>query len=175
MSFDLDQVMAKVSGENTEDFAAKHIISDVDKAQVNFAFSEMFSGLSLLEWMKKVTLSDAWKIAMDKLVEQIFDIKGQGYIIDYLRYAVFDFRNRTLRNLASSIHAYEFIQYPQNKYTEMEQSAHKKIQTGMDIIKNILVAPVYRQDVKHNVKDVIKDNTLQHAKEKEQELERIRE
>ena len=47
MSFDLDQVMAKVSGENTEDFAAKHIISDVDKAQVNFAFSEMFSGLSL--------------------------------------------------------------------------------------------------------------------------------
>jgi len=60
MNFELEKILAKVSGENAENFAER-VISDSDKAQINFAFNQMFSGLSLLEWMQNVPLADAWK------------------------------------------------------------------------------------------------------------------
>lgn len=173
MNIELDNIFAKISGENI-DYASLRVISDTDKAQVNFALNELFSGLSLLEWMNKCTLADAWKIAMDKLRDYIFSITEQTYIVDYLRHAVFDFRRKTLHDLQSSIHANEFIQYPSDKHPELEESAHIKIQTGMDIIKNLLAQPAYKQPIKNNTKPTKQANIMQHTKENEREYERVK-
>ena len=174
MDFELEQIFAKVSGENRE-IMAVHIISDTDKAQIDFAFNEIFSGLSLSEWMLKVTLDEAWKIALDKLRDFVFSINEQSYMVDYLRHAVFDFKKRTLRNLESSIHANEYIQCPADKYSELEESANTKIQNGIDILRNLLANPAYNKNAKINTNTVIKDNRImQRNNTKGIERERIR-
>ncbi len=173
MNIELENIFAKISGENIDNISLR-VIRDTDKAQVNLALNEMFSGLSLLEWMNKITLADAWKIAMDKLRDYIFSITEQTYIVDYLRHAVFDFRHKTLNDLQSSIHANEFIQYPSSKYPELEKSARIKIQKGIDIIQNLLAQPAYKHPVKNNTKTAVRANMMQRTKEIEREYERER-
>ncbi len=175
MDFELDKIMAKVSGENRENMA-QYIISNTDKAQIDFAFNEIFSGISLLEWMKKITLADAWKIALDKLRDFVFSIQEQSYVVDYLHNAVFEFRKKQIKQtLETSIHANEYIQCPANKYDELKEKANSKIQTGTDIIKNLLANPAYKQNgTKSNTDIIIKDKTLQQVKTKECEYERVK-
>lgn len=173
MDIELENIFAKISGENI-DYASLRVISDTDKAQVDFALNEIFSGLSLLEWMNKCTLTDAWKIALDKLRGYIFSITEQTYIVDYLRHAVFDFRHKKLRDLQSSIHANEYIQCSTNKYNELEEQANSKIQTGVDIIRDLLANPEYKQPITNNTKTAVQTNVMQHTKENEKEYERVR-
>ena len=45
MDFDIEKILVKASGENVDKYANR-VISDSDKAQIDFAFEEMFSGLS---------------------------------------------------------------------------------------------------------------------------------
>ena len=140
MNFELEKILAKVSGENAENFA-KRVISDSDKAQINFAFNQMFSGLSLLEWMQNVPLADAWKKTLDKMRDFIFSIDEKNYIIDYLRVAIFDFKKQIMKMLTASVHAGEFMQYDSGQRPELEKTANERIQNGIDIIKNILSNP----------------------------------
>lgn len=177
MDFELEQIFEKVSGENLEN-RAQNIVSESDKAQIEFAFGEIFSGLSVLEWMNNIKLIDAWKIALDKLRDFIFSIQDQSYIVDYLRPAVFRFRRKQVKQtLQSSIHANEYMHYPKSEYPQIEESAKQKIQTGIDIIQSLLSSGYYQYGAKHvtqknqsNTNDLLK----LHSREQERELERER-
>ena len=179
MDFELEQIFEKVSGENLEN-RAQNIVSESDKAQIEFAFDEIFSGLSVLEWMNNIKLIDAWKIALDKLRDFIFSIQDQSYIVDYLRPAVFRFRRKQVKQtLQPSIHANEYMHYPKSEYPRIEESAKQKIQTGIDIIKSLVSSGYYQYGAKHeiqnnknNTNDLIKSYNREHEREHERERTR---
>lgn len=167
MDFEIEKLLAKVSGENVENFAA-HVISDTDKKQINFAFEQMFNGISLLEWMKGGLLVDAWNVALDKVRDFIFGLEESSYIIDYLRVAVFDFRKHKSKDFHNSVHACEYFHSDANVGI-LEKSAKEKIQNGIDIIMNIIASPK-TCDVKQQTNENV--NCIQ--KEREYENERTR-
>lgn len=135
MDFDIEKLLVKASGENVEHYM-NAVISDTDKAQIEYAFDEIFSGLSLLHWIKKNTLSDSWKITLDDMRDFIFSIKETGFAVDYLRKAIFTYKTKKLKALESSVHANEYC--PCDKNNILEKSAKEKIQNGTDIIMNII-------------------------------------
>ena len=167
MDFEIEKLLAKVSGENVEIFAA-HVISDTDKKQINFAFEQMFNGISLLEWVSGGVLVDAWNIALDKVRDFIFNLEESSYITDYLRVAVFDFRKHNSKDFHNSVHACEYFHSDVN-VDILRKSAQDKIQNGIDIIMNIIASPKtcdMKQQTNENV------NCIQ--KEREYENERTR-
>ena len=135
MDFDIEKLLVKASGENVEHYM-NAVISDTDKAQIEYAFDEIFSGLSLLHWIEKITLSDAWKKTLDDMRDFIFSIKETGFAVDYLRKAIFAYKTKKLKALDSSVHANEYC--PCDKNNILEKSAKEKIQNGTDIIMNII-------------------------------------
>jgi len=173
MNFDLEKLIAKVSGENTEDFS-KSVISDSDQRQIKFALNQMFVGLSLLEWMKQVTLADAWHTSLDIMRDYIFSISGQSYVLDYLRGAVFEHRKQIIKKLSDSVHVREYIQYPKEQFPELEKSANEKIKGAVDIIQNILSNPhgENADKQKTDINEQILQNLCNH--EREPEHERVR-
>jgi len=178
MDFELEKIMAKVSGENVENFAVR-VIGQHEKSQIDFALNQIFSGLSVLEWMKKMTLGDAWNRALDKMRDFIFSISEKNYIVDYLRVAVFEHRNQMLRTLSSSMHINEYIQYSSEQQPELEAGARRKIKNGIDIIQNLLSGAA--NPIQHTEQSKTDDDSLilqqcherQNTKEHERE-ERIR-
>jgi len=160
MDFDVEKLLVKASGENVENYA-NTIVSDIDKAQIDFAFDEMFSGLSLLHWIKKNTLSDSWKITLDDMRDFMFSIKETGFVVDYLRKAIFAYRTKKLKALESSVHANEYC--PCEKNDILEKNAKEKIQNGIDIIMNIIHKPKQEKVLNQNL------NQKFQIKQKEQE------
>ena len=140
MNFEFEKLMAKVSGENTENFA-KRVLSESDKHQIEFALNQMFVGLSLLEWMTRMTLKDAWRVSLDKMRDFVFSITGQNYVLEYLRTAVFEHRQKMQKLFTDSLYANEYIHYPTEQFPELKKSAYEKIQNAIDILKNILSNP----------------------------------
>ena len=167
--------MAKVSGENVERYAER-VIADSEKAQINFAFDEIFSGLSLLEWIQGATLGDAWKKSLDKLRDFIFSIDEQNFVMDYLHMAVFEFRNKTLKIMSQSIHINEKMQHSAEQSEKLKQSAEEKIQNGLDILKNILSVPHSDRTKKENtnINDLVLQKTMERQREREYERERVK-
>ncbi len=135
VDFDIEKLLVKASGENVENYT-NTVIGDIEKAQIEFAFDEMFSGLSLLHWVKKNTLSDSWKITLNDMRDFVFSINETGFAVDYLRKAVFAYRTKKLKALESSVHANEYCPCDENNI--LEKSAKEKIQNGTDIIMNII-------------------------------------
>lgn len=171
MNFELEKIFAKVSGENVENFAER-ILTDSEKAQIKFAFNQIFSGLSTIEWMNNVTLKIAWTITLDKMRRFIFSLPEKNYVVDYLQVAVFEHRKHTLKILESSMHINEYIQIRDDERAELEKSANEKIQTGINIIKNLLSAPRDSMPTKENVN--MNENILQMDRQREYEHERTR-
>ena len=173
MDFDIEKILVKASGENVDKYANR-VISDSDKAQIDFAFEEMFSGLSLINWMKKTTLSCAWKQSLDKIRDSIFSINEHGFVIDYIRRAVFDFRNKKLKALESSEHANEYIQTDGVDINVLESRAREKIQNGINIINNIIYSASDLSNTRRNPTQDIMINNRVCEKENEHEYERER-
>lgn len=161
MDFDIEKLLIKASGENVESYT-NTIISDADKAQIEFAFDEIFSGLSLLYWMKKITLADAWKNTLDDMRDYIFSIKETGFAVDYLRKAIFAYKTKKLKALESSVHANEYCPCDESKNNILEKSAKEKIQNGIDIIMNIIHKPKQTKVLKQNLNQNIKTNQQEH-------------
>ena len=169
MNFDFEKLMAKVSGENVEDFS-KRVISDSDKAQINFALDQMFQGLSLIEWMNKITLANAWRISLDKMRDYIFGLTGPEYIVDYLHIVVFEHRQKILKMIADSLHANEYINYPTSEYPKLKDTAEEKIKTAINILTDILSTP--RGSNVENIKPAKNIETLSRTKENKYERTR---
>ena len=169
MDFEFEKILAKISGENTERFAT-NVISANDKNQINFAFNQMFTGLSTLEWLNGGTLSDAWNIALDRMRDLIFSINEKNYVTDYLQIAVFEHRKITKRMITDSVHAQEFLSCDEIKRKELSNDAKQKIEESIQIIKSILSKSGY---VKKDV--VIHENNNFNVKQKEREHEYERE
>lgn len=140
MDFELEKLLAKASGENIENMAAR-AISETDKTKIVFAFSEMFSGFSVLEWLNGCVLREAWMVSLDKMRDYIFSIPENGYVVDYLRKAVFEYRTKTLKMLTSSEHSNEYIRCSQNERIKLEDSAKEKIKNAANIIYEFIAAP----------------------------------
>jgi len=170
MDFETEKILAKVAGENTENFAER-VIDNSTKAQINFAFEQMFTGLSVLEWGRGVTLGEAWNKALDKMRDFIFSIENKNYIVDYLRVAVFEHRKQVLKTMTSSMHVNEYIRSTPQQQSELEKSANEKIQNGIDIIKSVLAVPTAAvREQKGNNNELV----FQNIKEREHEKERTR-
>lgn len=168
MDFEIEKLLAKVSGKNVENFAAC-VISDADKEQINFAFEQMFDGLSLIQWMQGGLLIDAWNASLDKIRDFIFGLKESTYVVDYLRVAVFDFKRHKSKHFHDSVHGGEYFQSDAGKDI-LEKAAREKIQSGIDIIMSILPKEcTVRQETKQ------KQNFQEFQKEYERENERVRE
>lgn len=157
IDFDIEKLLVKASGENVENYM-NSIVSDTDKAQIEFAFDEMFSGLSLLHWMKKITLSDSWKNSLDDMRDFIFSIKETGFVVDYLRKAIFAYKTKKLKVLESSVHANEYCPCEETENNILEKSAKEKIQNGMDIIINIVHKPKQTKVLKQKLNQNLKTN-----------------
>lgn len=140
MDVDTAKLLAKIAGENVENFA-NCVVSDSAKTQIDFAFNQMFQGLSLLQWMENITLMNAWQNTLDAMTEFVFSLPEKNCVAEYLHVAVFDFKKNTLKTLKNSIHANEYFNYPKDKQDELKQSANEKIQQGIDIIKSLVSAP----------------------------------
>lgn len=170
MDLDTEKLLAKVSGANVENFA-ECVVSDGVKAKVDFAFNQMFQGLSLLQWMQKITLMDAWNTAANKMIDFMFSLSDKNYITDYLHIAVFDFKKNTLKTVKSSVHANEFFNCPADKIDELKISAQEKIKQGTDIIMNLISEP----DKCCSERTQIGERVVNHYKTKEYEQEYERE
>lgn len=170
MDIELEKILAKVAGENTENFSER-VISDSVKSQINFAFEQMFAGLSLLEWFNGITLGDAWSRALDKMRDFVFEIQEKNYITDYLRMAVFEHRKQMQKMMSASIHINEYMQYTSEQQIELTKSANQKVQNAIDIIKNILSTS---DDTIYEKKQNNQEFILQNVKEKECEHERVK-
>ena len=167
MDFETEKLLAKVAGENVENFAA-HVMSDADKKQIDFAFEQMFSGISLIQWMQGGLLSDAWNCALDKMRDFIFGIEESNYVVDYLRVSVFDFKKRKSKDFHNSVHAGEYFRHETERGI-LEKSAHEKIQNGIDIIMGLISAPktsIVRQKTNQNVKVFQKEHGREYIREK---------
>lgn len=166
MDFEIEKLLAKVSGENIENFAAC-VISDTDKKQIDFAFEEMFNGLSLLEWMRGGLLVDAWNVALDKMRDFIFGINETNYVVDYLRVAVFEFKKHKSKTFYNSIHVSEYFQSDANSEI-LEKAAREKIQDGVDIIMKFISIPKQPHIEKQNQKidDLQKEFNREYEREK---------
>ena len=165
MDFEIEKLLAKVSGENVENFAAC-VISDTDKKQIDFAFEEMFNGLSLLEWMRGGLLVDAWNVALDKMRDFIFGINETNYVVDYLRVAVFDFRKNKSKNFHNSVHVCEYFQTDTNSNI-LKKAAREKIQNSVDIIKNLISVPktcAKKQKANQNICDFQKEREVENER-----------
>jgi hypothetical protein len=171
MDFDTEKLLAKVSGKNVENFS-DCIISDATKAQVDFAFNQMFSGLSLLQWMRGGTLRDSWNSALDKIRDFIFSLEDRNYLTDYLYHAVFDFRKNIIKTVFPSVHANEYCNCPIQKQTELEVDAEQKVKQGIDIIRSLLSDP--KKCCANEQKNILKVYTNQKTQERENNHERER-
>lgn len=172
MDFETDKLLAKISGENVENFASC-VVDDGVKAQIDFAFNQMFQGLTLLQWMKKNTLIEAWQNSLNKMIDFIFALSEKNYVTDYLHVAVFDYKKNTLKNLQNSVHAYEYFNCPVDKKDELKQSADEKIKQAIDIIMNLVSNP--KKCGVEKIKTVEKEKVYQNIKIREREQERERE
>lgn len=170
MNFEFEKLIAKISGENVENFSER-VISDSDKAQINFALNQMFQGLSLIEWMNKITLANAWRVSLDKMRDYIFKLNGPEYIVDYLHIVVFEHRKKILKMISDSLHANEYINYPIERYSELEKSANEKIKTAVNILTDILSTPC-DSNVKNEEK-IENVRVSEKTKERDHERERI--
>jgi len=169
MDFETEKLLAKVAGENVENFAVC-VISDTDKKQIDFAFEQMFNGLSLIKWMQGGLLVDAWNNALNKMRDFIFGIEESNYVVDYLRVAVFDFKKHKSKDFHNSVHAGEYFQ-SETESSILETAAREKIQNGIDIIMGLISASkncVIKQKTNQNVK------VFQKEYEREYENERTR-
>ncbi len=171
MNFDKEKLFAKISGENVEGFV-KCVINDTSKAQIDFAFNQMFQGLSLLQWMQNVTLAEAWRSALDNMLSFVFSLPDKNYVIDYLHNAVFDFRKNTLKTMGASIHSNEYFKCPPQNQIELETEAKEKIKQGRDIIMNLVSNPDTCYVEKREFTNTMP--VQQKTKEREQEYERER-
>ena len=171
MNFDTEKLLAKVAGKNVENFA-DCVISDSAKTQIEFAFNQMFQGLSLLQWMQNVTLEDAWQSALDKMFDFIFSLPEKNCVADYLHLAVFDFKKNTLRTIKGSIHASEYFNYPDDEQNELRQAANEKIKQSVEIIKTLVAEP--SKCLVEKIRTVEKTNDYQYTKTREYERERER-
>lgn len=162
MDFEIDKILAKVSGKNVENFS-NCIISDTVKAQIDFAFNQMFSGLSVLQWIDGGTLSEAWTVALDKMRDFVFSLSDKNYVTDYLYHAVFDFKKNIVKTVFPSVHANEYCNCPVQQQKELKTDANQKVKQGMDIIMSLVSEPskccvekqefVQKMNVNQNVKD----------------------
>ncbi len=166
MDFETEKLLAKIAGENVENFAA-HVISKADKEQIDFAFDQMFSGLSLLQWMHGGLLVDAWNVALDKMRDFIFSLEKSNYLVDYLRVAVFDFKKHKSKNFHNSVHASEYFQSDANSKI-LEKAAREKIQDGIDIIMKFISIPKQGRIEKQNQKtdDLQKEYNREYERER---------
>lgn len=164
MDFDTEKLLAKVSGANVENFA-QTFITDIDRAQIEFAFNQMFSGLSLLEWMNNIILIDAWNIALDKMRDFIFSINEKNYVVDFLHNEVFEYRKKTFKMVQGSVHSKEYFQCPQQKRQNLIDDSQNKVNQGMEIIMN-LIHGANNQNVQKQ-KNIQNNKILQNTKEYE--------
>ena len=173
METNLEKIMAKISGENVEDYVVK-MVDDVDKKQIEFVFQQMFEGLTVLEWNKGVVLNTAWRNSLDKMRDFIFNIPEKNYMVEYLQRAIFDYRHNTMKKLGDSIHTHEYLNCPSEKIQELKTNANNKIRCAIDIISTLI-----KKDAKPNTR---KQNSIQNnrviernlVKERDREYERER-
>lgn len=170
MDFDIEKILVKASGENVESYMTT-VISDADKAQITFAFDEMFSGLSLLHWTQNMLLVDAWKLSLEDIRDFVFSIDDQGFVVDYLRKEIFKYKTKKLKALEASVHSNEYFSCDNAKQHILEESAKEKIHNGMEIIKNI----VYKTKKANVEKQKPQQNILLNQYVREIEHERVRE
>lgn len=169
MNFDTEKLLAKVAGENVENFA-NCVISDFARTQIDFAFNQMFQGLSLLQWMENITLMNAWQNTLETMTEFVFSLPEKNCVADYLHVAVFDFKKNMLKTVKNSIHANEYFNCPVDKQNELKQSANEKVQQGIEIIKNLVSAP--GKCITEKTQNVEKNNFHEKTREYERERER---
>ena len=171
MDLDTEKLLAKVSGKNVENFSTC-LISDATKAQFDFAFNQMFQGLSLLQWLNGGNLRDAWESALDRIRDYIFSLEDRNYVTDYLYHAVFVFRKNIVKTVFTSVHANEYCNCPISKQPELKADAEQKIKPGVEMIKNLLSEP--KKCCATEQKDILKVNINQKIQDRENNHERER-
>ena len=89
----VERLIAMVDGHDRNCFDENSILSNVC-SKIDDALDSIFRGKSILIWARGGKLSAAWELAMQELLDQIFQIRNTAPIVEYLRIVVFELRKK---------------------------------------------------------------------------------
>lgn len=137
MDANLEKIIAMVGGADRNSFDAESIPSDI-RAQIDGALDSVFMGKSTLIWADGGTLAKAWDTAMVELRDQIFQISGNAPIIQYLRIAVFNLRDRWAAKTLQSNERKSFANVSGDEHAKLCEYAKSLIDSGMATINCLI-------------------------------------
>lgn len=150
MDANLEKLVAMVGGANRNSFDVESISPDV-RTQIDNALDSIFMGKSSLIWADGGTLGNAWDAAMIELRDQIFQISGDTPIVQYLRIAVFNLRNRWAAKILQSNERNSFANVSGTEHDNLCEYAKSLIESGMTVINGLIqtqqtTGTVHRQE-----------------------------
>ena len=133
-----EKLIAMAGGQDRNCFDENSIPSDV-RGKIDDALDSVFRGKSILIWTHGGTLGAAWEIAMDDLLNQIFQIKNTMPIVEYLRIAVFALRNRwKIKTLQSNERNSCVSGASDTELSDLCSYANSLVESGMGVINGFL-------------------------------------
>lgn len=133
MDKDFEQTMAILSGGSADKFIAQQL-NATDKRQIDNAIEEIFSGLSLKNWLAGGVLGDAWNNAQDAVRDMVFAIQFDNPATVYARASVFEHRKKIRTQSVYSPHINNAINCTNEQRNSWYESAIAKIQNGQEML-----------------------------------------
>ena len=133
MDKDFEQTMAILSGGSADKFIAQQL-NATDKRQIDNAIEEIFSGLSLKNWLAGGVLGDAWNNAQDAVRDMVFAIQFDNPATVYARVSVFEHRKKIRTQSVYSPHINNTINCTNEQRNSWYESAIAKIQNGQEML-----------------------------------------
>lgn len=130
---DFAKTLALLNGETTETFLQKQL-SQSDCTYIENAIDTLFSGLSLQHWLNGETLANSWTKSLDETRNIVFAIPNQNCATNYARNYVFIHRRKWGVKIVSCNRPDQIINCPPEKFTEWENDAKMKIQSGTEML-----------------------------------------
>ena len=137
MDKNIEKLISMAAGQNRNRFDENSVSSDV-RNKIDNALDSIFQGKSLLIWARGGKLDTAWETAMNELMNQIFEIKNTGPIVEYLRIAVFALRSRWEIKKLQSNERNSVARASGQELAELCNYANSLIESGTGVINGFL-------------------------------------
>ena len=175
MDKDFEQTMAILAGGNADNFLQQQLNKD-DKKQIDNTIAEIFSGLSLQNWLNGDTLGDAWSRASDSVRDMIFAIPYDNPATTYARISVFEHRKKQHTQSVYSQHINQTLNCSEEQRPSWHAKAADKIKNGQEMLMRKIMEfnsvtvrkPTYVPPRNTNLQKNIQ-NTREYENERERE------
>ncbi|MDL2295214.1 hypothetical protein LJC18_00120 [Lachnospiraceae bacterium OttesenSCG-928-E19] len=170
MDKNFEKMMALIDGKNRNDFDLNQV-SNNDKKQLEHALENLFSGLTLLNWLDGGQLIGAWRKSLEQMRAMIFEITDVNPVVVFLRHAVFNPSAKWVNIMNTSNSSNEIINCSPTEYNQWQDKANEQINASIEIIRQKILNFVAGQPMVKS--EEIKTNQMIRERENERE-ERVR-